>query len=35
MHQVLFGLALVLVVVLLPGGLTGLTARWFQRKETP
>jgi len=33
MHQVLFGLALVLVVTLLPGGITGLTTRWLARKE--
>lgn len=35
MHQVLFGLALVIVVTLLPGGLTGLAARlvaWKERK---
>lgn len=33
MHQVLFGLALVLVVTLLPGGLTGLASRALSRKE--
>ncbi len=33
MHQVLFGLALVLVVTLLPGGITGLATRWLARKE--
>lgn len=33
MHQVLFGLALVLVVTLLPGGLTGLVSRSISRKE--
>lgn len=34
MHQVLFGLALVLVVTLLPGGLTGLTARLLQERNS-
>lgn len=33
MHQVLFGLALVLVVTLLPGGITGLATRWLAPKE--
>lgn len=33
MHQVLFGLALVIVVTLLPGGLTGLAARLVAWKE--
>ena len=32
-HQVLFGLALVLVVTLLPGGLTGLATRLVTRKS--
>lgn len=34
LHQVLFGLALVGVVTLLPGGLTGVAARWLTRKES-
>ncbi len=33
MHQVLFGLTLVLVVTLLPGGITGLATRWLSTKE--
>lgn len=33
MHQVLFGLALVLVVTLLPGGLTGLAARAVSKRS--
>ncbi|KQP22145.1 ABC transporter permease [Pseudorhodoferax sp. Leaf267] len=33
MHQVLFGMTLVLVVVLLPGGLTGIASQLLHRKE--